>query len=208
MLDIQEQSEYWNKTWKDRIHDNHVEMNKGKYHIVIKQLNSRPYLAPLEKLDIGCGTGIHALKMAEYNPLWRFRWTGIDLSTDAVDISKRFGMNTIYGDIYNFDGAGKKYGVFMFLDSLEHFFDHERLGKKIIELAAKEYIIIGNIPLYSSEHSNECERSIDCVALFKFLAAANCGQRKPELYIYGVGGFPYMFFETSNLDKDYSKWAD
>lgn len=207
--DIAGQSDYWNKTWNNRIHDDgRVSMNAGKYRFLLGQLAARPYLAPMEKLDVGCGTGIHAARMAMFNPLWLSRWTGIDLSQDAITQAKSFGLNAIYGNIYEWDGAGKKYGVFLFLDTLEHFFDHQRLGEKIIELAAQEYIIIGNIPLYVSKHSDACERPVDTFTLQKFFESAGCSKRKPTVYIYGINGLPYMFFETSNMERDYTKWTD
>lgn len=206
MLDIGGQTEHWNKVWKDRIHANRVEMNMDKYYFMMKSMVSRPYLAPMEKLDIGCGTGVHAAKLASFNPLWGLKWTGVDLSADAVAIARKYGMNAILADIYEFTGVGKKYKVFLFFDSLEHFFDHERLGKKIVELADKDHIVIGNVPMYSSEHGDGCERMVSTLDLFKFLVWAGCTERPPAVHIYGVRGFPYMFFEASN--KDYSKWAD
>lgn len=205
-MSIVEQERHWDETWKGRIDKNKISLNIDKYRYILKQLVMRPYLSIMEKLEIGCGTGIHANRMAVFNPLWRDRWTGIDLSEDAVSIANRNGMNAIHGDVYEFDGAGKKYEVFLFLDSLEHFFDHKRLAEKVVELAAKEYIIIGNIPLYSSAHGEGVERPIGCMELIKFFVKTNC-MRPPSVKVYGINGFPYMFFETSNTSKDYNKWT-
>lgn len=207
-FDITEQVDHWNGVWKGRIHGDSVAMNADKYRFLMKQLVIRPYLAPMEKLDIGCGSGIHATRMAVFNPYWKLKWTGIDLSSEGIAMAQRHGMNAINGDVYDFDGAGKKYQVFLFLDSLEHFFDHERLGRKVAELADKEYIIIGNIPLYASQHGEQCEREVDCPTLVKFLKAANCVNMEPSVFIYGIKGYPYMFFETANTNAGYSKWLD
>lgn len=205
---IEEQSKHWNSTWEKRIHGDNVAMNADKYRFIMKQLLIRPYLAPLEKLDVGCGTGIHAARMSVFNPLWKLRWTGVDLADSGIALAQNNGLNAISGDFYEFDGAGKKYQVFMFLDSLEHFFDHERLGRKIVELAAEEYIIIGNVPLYRSKHGEVCERDVDAMAFIEFLKAAKCAVVEPSVNIYGIKGYPYMFFETSNTGRDYNRWLD
>jgi trans-aconitate methyltransferase len=162
----------------------------------------------MEKLDVGCGSGIHATRMAVFNPFWKLKWTGIDLADSGIALAQKHGMNAISGDFYEFDGAGKKYQVFLFLDSLEHFFDHERVAQKIIELADKEYIIIGNIPLYKSQHGEACERDVDIAAFINFLKAANCAVVEPHVHIYGIKGYPYMFFESSNVVKDCGQWLD
>lgn len=205
---IEQQSRYWNETWQGRIHDDGVDMNVGKLNILLHELVARPYLARMKKLDIGCGSGIHAHVLAKYNPYWKQRWTGIDLAQSGIDRAKnKYGLTAICGDIFNFDGNGNKYEAFLLLDSLEHFEERDKLGSKIKELAAPEYVIFGNIPLYLSVLHQEggIEKPMDANVVKNFLFSAGC-EGKTSVRVYGVNAFPYMLFEASNTGRDFSKW--
>lgn len=185
---------YWDKTWGERIKDpHHVVLNGEKLKHLIKQLWLRPEYSIKEKLEIGCGSGIHAIRMRQYNPEWTNHWVGIDLSLKAADWGKNLGLNIIQGDIYThtFD---KKFDAFLFLDVLEHIQDHDGLAARLIEIGKEHFSILGNIPLYRSEHSDSCERDIDINVLGRFLK--NCGFTGFYHGIYGINGFPYMFFEA------------
>lgn len=187
-------AKYWDDTWSQRIKDpHHVDMNGEKLKHLIKQLWMRPEYAIKDKLEIGCGTGIHTIRMRQYNPEWTKNWTGIDLSPKATEWGKNLGLNIIQGDIYThtFD---KKFDAFLFLDVLEHIKDHDRLAARLIEIGKEHFNILGNIPLYRSEHSDHYERDIDINVLGKFLK--NCGFDGFYHEIYGIKGFPYMFFEA------------
>lgn len=188
---------YWDDTWHERIKDpHHVDMNSEKLIFIMKQLYGRPEYAYKEKLEIGCGTGIHAVRMRQYNPLWAEHWTGIDLSEKAVAWGKNLGLkNIIQGDIYTYTFSfSKKFNAFLFLDVLEHIEDHDSLAKRLIEIGSEHINILGNIPLYRSEHSDHYERDMDVNVLGRFLK--NCGFNGFYHEIYGIRGFPYMFFEA------------
>jgi len=207
MVPIDKQQEYWNGVWQGRIHENSVDMNHGKAKVVLKELCNRPYLAPMEKLDIGCGSGFHAIRLGAFNPLWKERWTGIDLAKSGIEYATQHGLKAFCQSVFDFDGNGKKYGAFLLLDSLEHFEDLPLLGSKIRELADTEYIIIGNVPLYTSAHEDGgVEKPIDINILNKFLITAGC--RFLSQNIYGILAWPYLFFEAFNTKRDYSKWND
>lgn len=208
MLPITELTPYWENTWNERIKDNSsVFMNAEKCIYLIQQLWSKAYLAPMEKLDIGCGTGIHAVRLALYNPLWKSKWTGIDLSQKAIAFAQAHELNAFCVSIFDFQGNGKKYSLFLLLDSLEHFEDRSRLAKKIRELADEEYLIIGNVPLYTSGHSKGVERPITASDVKDFLAEAGCKGTLVLGQVYGIKGMPYLFFETSNTNRDFSRWC-
>ena len=206
MTPIEDQAKYWNKTWGDRIVGNKVSMNGQKIHIVINALWKRFYMAPMEKLDIGCGSGIHAANLAVYNPLWQYKWTGIDLAETGVSNARRCGLNAICGDFFTFDGNGKKYELFLLLDSLEHFEDPLSVGRKIKELASDRYIIFGNCPLYLGKGTFEAgvEFPINIWVLKQFMEEAGC--LSMNHHIYGINGFPYILFEGSNQKVTGVKW--
>lgn len=85
----------------------------------------------------------------------------------------------------------------MFWDVLEHIPNHKTLAKRIKELASNDFYIIGNIPLYTSDHANQVggfEQPMDVNKLFDFLQC--CGAIGFEQEIYGAYGYPYMFFEA------------
>lgn len=143
-----------------------------------------------EKLDIGCGCGIHAIRMKHLNRDWAAKWTGIELSKSASEWGKGNGVNVIQGDAFTYD-FDKKFDVFFFFDSLEHIENHERLARRLIELGTPDFQVFGNVPLYASEH--EYEINVDKVAIGKFLA--DCGFKGLYNEIYGIDGLPYMIFE-------------
>ena len=148
-----------------------------------------------KSLDIGCGTGIHAMHLSNIYPRWKTRWTGIDLSSVATDYAKQYGFNAICGDFfeYKFD---RKFQLFLMLDSMEHIMDHDGLAERIVELGEKPFIVFGNIPLYSpdSEHDKQYERHVSVGDLMKFTDAIGTDRFYPN--VYGINGYPYMMFEA------------
>jgi hypothetical protein len=66
-------------------------------------------------------------------------------------------------------------------------------------LADKEYSIFGNIPLYLSESEIEghYERNMTIHTVNRFLNYAGCAGKFMS-QVYGINGFPYMWFEGSN----------
>lgn len=186
--------QYWDEIWGGRIKDpHHVDMNGEKLTFLMQQLWGRPEYTLKDKLEIGCGTGIHAIRMRQYNPEWAEHWIGIDFSEKAVAWGKNLGLNVMQGDIYTqtFD---KKFDAFLFLDVLEHIQDHDSLAKRLVEIGNEHFNILGNIPLYRSEHSDHYERDMDVNVLGRFLK--NCGFDGFYHKVYGIRGFPYMFFEA------------
>jgi len=193
---------YWDQTWKDRTGDT-VKMNAGKFMHLIDVLWSKPHFAIKNKLDVGCGTGIHAHFLSLFNPLWKTRWTGIDLAESAIAKAKTFGLEAHVSDLLDYK-TEKRFNLFLFLDVLEHIEDHEAIGKKIKDLASDNYTIYGNCPLYLSD--NDHERIINVNTIARFLAAAGCnGGLKPV--VYGINGFPYITFEATSTGK-FESWMD
>ena len=205
MPEIANQSLFWNSEWTRRTQGNNLQINGGKLKILLDALLRRYYYAPLEKLDIGCGTGIHAGYLGQYNPYWVMRWTGIDLAESGIARAKEIGLNAIQGNIYEmtFD---KRFELFLLLDSLEHFEDHDALAEKVKELAADDYFIFGNCPLYHTEPKSKdgVEVPVDIQSISRFLSKAGCPYQ--ENTVYGVNGFPYIMFEASNKERHFGRW--
>lgn len=206
-LDLQ--AGYWEQEWAGRASSEKIKMNLGKVRVLINQLWSRAPYAVMEKLDIGCGTGVHAHILSRYSPYWKERWTGLDLSPVAVERAKGFGLNAKVQNFFEYDGDGKRYELFLLLDTMEHIDDHERLGSKIKELAYSEYVIFGNIPLYLSESQIEghYERPMTIHTVKRFLSYAGC-DGKFMFNVYGISGFPYMWFEGANKAENIGKQID
>lgn len=188
--------EYWNKEWtRRRSGVCKPLMNRNKMAKIVYELATRSYLDKLYKLDVGCGTGIHAMLLAGYSMGWRERYTGIDLSEKATEYGREYGFNTICGDFLTYD-FGRKFNCFLLLDSLEHFLDHESLAKKIVELAEPSSVVIANVPLFCLSHANEAnmERPVAPEDIKNFYKMLNV---KDEVYseVYGSYGYPYMFIE-------------
>jgi len=194
---------YWDTIWEKRTYDDApllVEMNKEKLKFLIKMLSDRPYYRNLAKLDVGCGTGIHAVFMEGTYPGWIDNYFGIDLSEVGIAKAHYFGLNAQVHDFYSLK-LDRKVEAFLFLDSLEHFGYHKKVVDKIHELAAVNYYIFGNIPLYqTTSHADDChEWPVDrqtLVNLFGSLGFTKFWQR-----IYGSYGYPYMVFEGRKYGK-------
>jgi len=196
---IEEHSNFWEEKWKERTEGEKVRGNQAKLHILVMEILSRGCFGTGQKLDIGCGPALHAYVINQMVPSWVDSWTGIDLSETAIAKAKSFDLNAFVADIYEYTGNGTKYDVFLLLDTLEHLFDHERLGQKIRALGAKEYTIFGNVPLYLSE-SEGFERAMDVTTVARFLEYAGCeGQVMTK--VYGINSRPYLLFEASNSGK-------
>jgi len=189
-----ETPEFWDKTWDKRIKDDGIRHNIPKFNRLIKKLWEKYKFAPMEKLDIGCGPATHAILLAQYNPFWKDRWTGIDLSRRALSVPRSLGFNASHGSIFDFQ-SDKKFELFLFLDSLEHMQDHVALGKKIKELADDKYVVFGNVPLYLSDSGEE--RVINVSIVGDFLKSAGCFVDF-SCEVYGVKGYPYANFEATN----------
>ncbi|MFQ5687001.1 MAG: methyltransferase domain-containing protein [Candidatus Scalindua sp.] len=186
-------SEYWEKTWRERISKDKVTMNGEKLNFITTMLWQRTQYIESVKLDIGCGSGIHALRMKNLNPLWVKSWTGIDESKFAVDWGKSKGLNMIHGDVITTE-FDRKFDLFLLLDVLEHITSHELLAIKMKGIAKDKFSVFGNIPLYRSQHSEEFERYMDINVLMKFLKDLGCNNFWHD--IYGIKGYPYMVFEA------------
>ena len=190
------QTQYWNAEWTKRRREILVPtMNRNKLAKVVYELSIREYLDKLNKLDIGCGTGIHAMHLSAFHIGWKTFYTGIDLSERAVDFGKSYGFNLICDDFFKYD-FGCKFDCFLMLDSLEHFMNHDMLIKKILELANPKALMIVNVPLYCQRtaHDTGMERPIspdDILYFYKGLGVTESFGSD----IYGSYGFPYMFAE-------------
>lgn len=192
-------AEYWDLEWKRRAGDltKHPEMNVEKLGKIFYELTKRLDYADMEKLDIGCGTGIHALHMGLMCSGWRKKWTGIDLSENAVRFAVSKGLNAICGDIFQYE-TDKRFGLFLLLDTFEHIFDDKRLAEKIKSLAEPSFSIFGNVPMYSAAHVETVERPIGIKQIVDFLFS--CGMQGVNYEIYGAAGWPYCLFEGRRED--------
>jgi len=190
-------AQHWENEWTRRIGPNGTEFNTEKVDILCQELWSRPYLANLIKLDVGCGTGYHAASMAAIYPQWKDTYYGIDLSESAIKKAESYGLEAYATDIYDVNPDFlPDIETFMFLDVLEHIEDHERLAEKVKELAANKFMIFGNVPLYLTK--SNFERPIDVNDIGRFVAM--CGIEKFSSTVYGVRGFPYLTFEAANAE--------
>lgn len=191
-------AEYWNKQWEERIVDNvRVNGNWDKYEIIIKELYDRPYLSKMNKLEIGGGVCPIILRLASDFPVWAEKYTCIEQSEVAVRWVNKNGLKAICSDIMDLE-TDEKFEVFMMFDVLEHIEDVDALADKIKSLATEKYRIIGNIPLYSSKHDPEegFERLMNIDSLNEVMAKIGCTEITH--FVYGVKGWPYMMWESSN----------
>jgi len=201
-------TEFWDHHWSGRIKGESVEMNEGKMRHILRQLWKKPYLIPLRKLEVGCGTGIHIYYLSQLCEEWKRQYVGVDLSPTTIGFARKSGLQAFCGDITKgietvsdpLTGAKPEimqdFQFFLFLDVLEHIPDHEAVAKKVRELASKDgFHIFGNIPLYRSAHEKNggYEREMNIEELEKFMRA--CGIEKYEHNVYGINGWPYMTFE-------------
>ena len=195
--------EYWENEWNKRIvrddcgKGKNVSRNIKKFAKLFYELSKKEHLFGIEKLDVGCGPSMLAVFMGMFAGVkFTETYTGIDLSKKAVDWCTDVGVNAVQGDILDYPFK-KKFGCFMFWDVLEHIADHWQLAERVKELAENEFYLIGNIPLYTSEHPNReggYERPMNIDELLRFIKF--CGGIGFEQEIYGAFGRPYMFFEA------------
>lgn len=191
---------YWDAEWKSRIKSNGlVQMNMHKLDQIVNELNKRLLYGPMKKLDIGCGCGVHAATLCQFNPWWKERWMGLDRSSVAINKAKSFGLTAIKKDIRDFE-TDERFELFLLLDTLEHLEDRIAVAEKIKQLAVDgRYYIFGNVPLYTSNitHAANVEWPIQPSDVVEFLMAAGC-KKHAWHHIYGSAGWPYMMFESSN----------
>lgn len=194
--------EYWEKEWDKRIEKTnkngvgYVKRNPQKFSKLFYEMTKRPHLMNLEKIDVGCGPSSLAVFLGMFDENFLNTYTGIDLSENAVKWCTDYQINAVQGDFLNYP-FNKKFSLFMFWDVLEHIPDHETLAQRIKELANDDFYIVGNIPLYLSDHINHedgFEQAMDVNKLLKFIK--QCGGIGFHQEIYGCFGMPYMFFEA------------
>jgi hypothetical protein len=126
--------------------------------------------------------------------MWKEKYTGIDMSENAINIAKRWGINAEVGSIYDFK-SDTKFQLFLFFDVLEHIENYEKTAEQIKKLADDRYCIIGNVPLYLSHVEDDgYEREMNVAVLANFLNMA--GTKQLAHIIYGINGWPYMWFEA------------
>lgn len=190
-------NEYWEGEWNRRIKgEGQVECNTEKAEIILTNIAHRKFFNDKQILDIGCGPAFHALRIAQEKPDYKERWYGIDLSPRAVEFFKSHGLQGEHGSIYEFTSNGRKFDVFLLLDTLEHISDRNKLAEKINELSNDKFIIFGNIPLYIDKKDLESgmEHMMNINVLVDFIHKAGC--QKLDHYIYGVRGYPYMIWSA------------
>lgn len=200
-MTIKSEANYWDTTWDGRIKPSgNVVMNWEKFHKITRALWKRLEFIGREKFEIGCGTGIHAQHMAALYPCWRTMWTGIDLAESAIKKAQSFDLNAQVANIYEYK-SDKKFQVFLMLDSLEHHEHHDLLAEKVRELADKQYMFFGNVPLYQSTLHEEggYERPMTIHDVGKFLRKA--GLKSMTHHVYGAFGYPYMMFQGWSVPK-------
>lgn len=193
---------YWDREWRRRYHgDFQVECNAKKAKILVQQLWSRGYFFHLNKLEIGCGIPHHTMYISSICKEWGQKYTGIDISPEAVSIGKNWGFNIELADIIEFE-SDQKFDLFIFLDVLEHIKDHDAVALAVCRLKSDKFHIFGNVPLYRSEHEKEggFERSVNIKTISRFMSL--CGIKEFRHHIYGIDGWPYMRFEGCN-HKEY-----
>ena len=88
----------------------------------------------------------------------------------------------------------EKFDLFMLIGTLEQVKDTDALSEKIKSLAGDVYHIIGNIPLHTNGHF---KRNMDVDILNEDMAKMGCTQITQ--YVYGVNGWPYLFWEATNV---------
>lgn len=190
-------TQYWNNVWKERDKGNYTECNGEKFEFIQEQLKSRgPYIAPLKKLEVGCGSCMHMKILGFNNSAWLENYIGIDCSQTSIEIAQRWNINAQVGNIYDFE-SDEKFELFLFLDVLEHLEFHNKVAEKIKQLCADKFCIIGNVPLYLSHQEDDgYERPVDVNVINNFLRM--CGIGKFANIVYGIKGYPYMWFEAQN----------
>ena len=187
---------YWHRVWAERIQSPKVvKMNGPKADYLLDLLWQRRHLINMPKLEVGCGTGIHVTALRSVYPRWGKDYTGLDLAASAVAWGASHGLDLRCVDVLEFT-PDKSYGLFLFLDCLEHIEQLDAVAARVKAWAwDKPYYVFGNVPLYRSAHETDggFEQQMDIDVVKKFVA--NCGCDKLWFHVYGIGGFPYLVFE-------------
>ena len=189
---------YWDKIWTKRIDGNYVMHNSQKRKVLLNILKNRNYKGK-EIMEVGCGTAIHAMLLSAVDPYWQDHWTGVDLSERAVNFARERGFNAHCADFLDFSppaNSPQKFDVFLFLDSMEHLENLDEIANRVRIFSNPKYIVFGNVPLYQSEHEKDggFERHMDIHVVCDFLK--KCGMEGLCHRIYGINGYPYMWFEA------------
>ena len=188
---------YWDDQWIQRDNGPYtISGNRGKRKIIIDQLWKRRDYIDRSKLEIGCGLCHHAALMGRLNPEWVKKYEGVEPSVEAERRVKEYYGFKVHPVCVEDLVTDKKYGLFLFLDSLEHVENLEKTASKIAELSEPHAIMFGNIPLYHSQHPEQggFERLMDINVMVNF--AKDCGFEKLWHHVYGVNGYPYMLWEA------------
>jgi SAM-dependent methyltransferase len=190
---------WWDAHWNTRIDGEAVFLNGEKLKYVVGRLWALPWLIKAKKLDIGCGPCNHAIIIGKWCNEWIKNYKGIDYCETAISYATRRGINVEQIDIVRYAAISEdKYDTFLLLDTLEHIEDYAATAAAIASLSkpATEPRIFGNVPLYQSPHcaTGGFERLVDIVFVKKFAELA--GYKVYLNHIYGLDGFPYMWFEA------------
>ncbi len=191
---------YWENYWEEILDDdNQHNRNARKFRYLFRELWKRPHYAGMKKLDIGCGPGMHANAMTLVYPQWVDNWVGVDISPRAIEtVQKELGYDGRLSSIEDFE-TDERFELFLLLDTLEHIEERDKLADSIKRLAADEFFVFGNIPMYPNEEPDYIEKSVNPFRVGKILRRAGC--KHIWTHIYGVHLAPYMLFEgRTSLD--------
>ena len=185
---------YWDDQWKRRYHDHRVTTNTQRLDKIVNFLWHQPQWTDAPKLEIGCGTGIHAAKVGRLYRGWLDNYLGVDVSGEAVKICNDHGVRAVQDDFLSFaDQTSERFGLFLFFDVLEHMRCFQYVARAVRDIALPNYEVVGNIPLYRSGHEG-FERNMNINVLKAFFNGCGLeGQLWHE--VYGCHGYPYMLFK-------------
>lgn len=188
-------TEYWDRIWNGRIHDDgSISGNVQKVEIIIKELWNRPWLIKAKKFEIGCGPATHVRHICHNCSEWGENYFGVDTSETAVADAVKHGVNATVASIYDIKDV-HDVEAFLIFDVLEHLEDHDKVAKAIKRMAANNFSILMNVPLYKSnpEENGGFERLVDINTINDLIHKAGCNRL--EYKVYGINGYPYMFAE-------------
>lgn len=131
------------------------------YNDRIKKLFSRITVPVKSVLEIGCGTGNFLQRIREIKP--ELTVTGIELSPDAVRLTKKKGLNCCHSSAEEFaEKTGSKYDLILGFEVLEHVFDPPSLINALFKLLRKGgtlYMTMPNYLSYDFLQIGECYRN-------------------------------------------------
>lgn len=155
-------NEYWDGCYTNLIDDKEkgiVRYNTPKLKAIISHMLPKKVVGSV--FEVGCGFGLFAYCM-KYKDYF-----GIDLSQEAIDIAKGYGLNVDKCDIHRYYSA-KTYDNIMFFDSFEHILGLDDLAFKVMDFCHMDTRIFINIPLSMSYHNTDYDYHVreDNVARF------------------------------------------